>query len=294
MSNFLRGTGVALVTPFNEYGEIDFDGVTRLLESCISGNIDYLVVLGTTAESAVLSKEEKTKLVAHIVHINNDRLPLVIGIGGNNTKAILEEISMTDLSNFAAILSVVPMYNKPTQEGIYQHYKAINDHTSVPVLLYNVPSRTGVNMSAQTTLRLAQLDKIIGIKEAVGDFTQVLEIIKDRPSGFLVISGDDTLALPAVSAGGDGVISVVGQGFPEDFSEMINCGLSGDTSKAYDILYSLLPVINYAFAEGNPAGIKSILKTKGICESFVRLPLVKASEKLSFQIKEFIEGYKVL
>ncbi len=290
MSGFLRGTGVALATPFNKDGSIDYQGVTSLVNHCVEGNVEYLVVLGTTAESVTLSKEEKKKLVAHIVDVNDKRLPLVIGIGGNNTAAILKEIEETDLSGFDAILSVVPMYNRPNQEGIYQHYKTINDHTPIPVILYNVPSRTGTNMTANTTLRLAQLDKIVGIKEAVGDFTQVLKIIKDKPKGFLVVSGDDTLALPAVAAGGDGVISVIGQGFPQEFSEMIRLGLSGETEKAFNILYTLLPIIEYAFEEGNPAGIKNILKVKGICEDNLRLPLIPVSQDLAKKIKAFIEN----
>ncbi len=292
MSGFLRGTGVALATPFNEDGSIDYPGVTSLVDFCVKGNIEYLVVLGTTAESVTLSKKDKVELVNHIIKVNNKRLPLVIGIGGNNTQSILDEMKDTDLSDFDAVLSVVPMYNKPTQEGIYQHYKTINDNASLPVLLYNVPSRTGTNMTAETTLRLAKLENIVGIKEAVGDFTQVLKIIKNKPQDFLVISGDDALALPAVAAGGDGVISVVGQGFPEEFSEMIRLGLAGQTQKAFAILYSLLPVLDYAFEEGNPAGIKNILKIKGICDDYLRLPLVSVSKELEEKIKKFIENYK--
>lgn len=291
MSNFLRGTGVALATPFNKDGTIDYKGVASLVNFCIEGNVEYLVVLGTTAESVTLTKEEKKSLIAHIIEVNNKRLPLVIGVGGNDTIAVVEEIKKVNPSDFDAILSVVPMYNRPSQEGIFQHYKSINDNSPLPVLLYNVPTRTGTNMTAETTLRLAQLDKIVGIKEAVGDFTQVLKIIKNKPAGFLVISGDDALALPAVSAGGDGVISVVGQGFPQEFSEMIRLGLSGQTKKAYDILYTLLPVLDYAFEEGNPAGIKNILKTKGICDDNLRLPLLPVSLGLEKKIKEFIENY---
>ncbi|MBW1297735.1 4-hydroxy-tetrahydrodipicolinate synthase [Aquimarina litoralis] len=290
MSAFLRGTGVALATPFNNDGSIDYNGVESLVEFCINGGVEYLVVLGTTAESVTLSKEEKKKLVKHIVQINNKRLPLVIGIGGNNTAAILQEMKDTDTSDFDAILSVVPMYNKPTQEGIYQHYKMINDQSPLPVLLYNVPSRTGTNMTSDTTLKLAQLDKIVGIKEATGDFTQVLRILKDKPKDFLVISGDDALALPLVTAGGDGVISVIGQGYPKEFSEMIRLGLSGNATEAFQILYKLLPVLDYAFEEGNPAGIKNILKNKGVCDDNVRLPLVSASESLSNKIEDFIKN----
>lgn len=291
MSGFLKGTGVALATPFNKDGSIDYTGVTSLVEFCIKGGVEYLVVLGTTAESVTLSKEEKRALVSHIVKINNGRLPLVIGIGGNNTAAIIEEIKETDLSYFDAILSVVPMYNKPNQEGIYQHYKALNEIVPIPILLYNVPSRTGTNMTAETTLRLAQLNNVIGIKEAVGDFTQVLRIIKDRPKDFLVISGDDALALPLVAAGGDGVISVVGQGFPSEFSKMIRLGLKEETEKAFSILYKLLPVLDYAFEEGNPAGIKYVLKEKGICKDYVRLPLVSVSDNLAKKIHDYIEAF---
>jgi len=291
MSSFLRGTGVALATPFNKDGSIDFEGVTSLVEFCIKGGVEYLVLLGTTAESVTLSKEEKKVLVDHIIEVNKGRLPLVIGIGGNNTSTIISEIKETDLSYFDAILSVVPMYNRPTQDGIYEHYKAINKMVPIPILLYNVPSRTGVNMTADTTLRLAQLENIIGIKEAVGDFTQVLKIIKDKPDDFLVISGDDALALPTVVAGGDGVISVVGQGFPREFSKLIRLGLESETQKAFSMLYKLLPVLDLAFEEGNPAGIKNILKQQGICEDHLRLPLVPVSKKLENKIKDFIEAF---
>ncbi|MHA7058981.1 4-hydroxy-tetrahydrodipicolinate synthase [Aquimarina sp. M1] len=288
MNAFLRGTGVALATPFNSNGSIDFEGLESLVEFCISGGVEYLVVLGTTAESVTLSKEEKKGLISHIVKVNNKRLPLVIGIGGNNTAAIVQEMKDTDVSDFDVILSVVPMYNRPTQEGIYQHYKEINDHAPLPILLYNVPSRTGTNMTAETTLRLAQLDRIVGVKEATGDFTQVLKILKNKPNDFFVISGDDALALPLVTAGGDGVISVVGQGFPKEFSEMIRLGLAGENKKSFNILYKLLPVLEYAFEEGNPAGIKNILKQKDICDDYVRLPLISVSQDLAAKIKDFI------
>lgn len=290
MSAFLKGTGVALATPFKNDGSIDFDGVESLVEFCVNGGVEYLVVLGTTAESVTLSKDEKKALVDHIVTVNKKRLPLVIGIGGNNTASIIQEIKDTELSAFDAILSVVPMYNRPTQEGMYQHFKIINDQSPLPVLLYNVPSRTGTNMAAETTLKLAQLDKIVGIKEATGDFTQVLKILKDRPKDFLVISGDDALALPAVTAGGDGVISVIGQGFPEEFSEMIRLGLSGDTQQAFEILYKLLPILDYAFEEGNPAGIKNILKNKGVCGDHLRLPLIPVSKNLADRIDNYIKN----
>ncbi|WP_103864617.1 4-hydroxy-tetrahydrodipicolinate synthase [Aquimarina sp. I32.4] len=288
MSDFLRGTGVALATPFNKDGSIDYEGVTSLVNFCIEGSVEYLVVLGTTGESVTLSKEEKKKLIGHIVAVNNKRLPLVLGVGGNNTSVVLEEVKEVNSDDFDAILSVVPMYNKPSQEGVYEHYKAISKVSRLPIILYNVPSRTGANMTAETTLRLAQLDNVVGVKEAVGDFTQVLKIIKDKPVDFKVISGDDALALPAVTAGGDGVISVIGQGFPVEFSEMIRLGLSGDIKKAYSILYKLMPVLDYAFEEGNPAGIKSILKVRGICDDHLRLPLIPVSSALAEKIKAYI------
>ncbi|WP_378187212.1 4-hydroxy-tetrahydrodipicolinate synthase [Aquimarina sp. W85] len=290
MSNVLKGTGVALVTPFNKNGTIDFSGLSNLIEFCIADGVNYLVVLGTTAESVTLSTDEKQAIIDCVVTTNKNRLPLVLGIGGNNTAAVIEEINARDLSSFEAVLSVVPMYSKPTQDGIYQHYKTISQASPKPIVLYNVPSRTGCNMTADTTLRLAQLDNIIGIKEATSDMSQVLKILKDRPKDFLVISGDDALALSLIMAGGDGVISVIGQGFPKEFSKMIRLGLSDGKKEAFDILYELLPIIDYAFEEGNPAGIKQILKEKSICENFVRLPLVAASSNLSHKIATFVNS----
>ncbi|UZO79364.1 4-hydroxy-tetrahydrodipicolinate synthase [Aquimarina sp. ERC-38] len=293
MKGFLQGTGVALVTPFSSDLSIDYPALTNLIEYNIARNVDYLVVMGTTAESATLSKPEKKEVIAHIRKVNSNRVPMVLGIGGNNTEQVLQEIEETDLADFSAILSVVPMYNKPTQEGIYQHYKKIAEYAPLPILLYNVPSRTGTNMEADTTLRLSSLTNIIGIKEATSDIGQVLAILKDRPEDFLVISGDDMLALSLVAAGGDGVISVVGQGFPKQFSELISNGIEGDLANSYEQLFQLLPAINYAFEEGNPAGIKSILAAKDICKPYVRLPLVKASKKLETTIKEFVNRLPV-
>jgi len=291
MSNFLVGTGVALVTPFLNDGSVDFEGLTNLVNYCIDGNVEYLVVLGTTGESVTLSKPEKKKVIDHILKINDKRLPVVLGVGGNNTAEVVKEASEVDTDNFAAILSVVPMYNKPSQEGIFQRYTAIANASKLPVLIYNVPGRTGVNMTAQTTLRLANHENIIGIKEATGDITQVLRILKDAPEDFLVISGDDMLALPLVTAGGDGVITVVGQGFPQDFSEMIRFGAQGKNKEAYDIHYKLIPVTEYAFDEGNPVGIKAILEAQGICKSSVRYPLVEATSDLKSKIKNFVSEY---
>lgn len=286
-----RGTGVALITPFNEDLSIDFDGLTRLIEHNIAQGTDYLVALGTTAESATLSAAEKKQVKQHIVSINKGRLPLVLGLGGNNTVAIIAELTTAGVvEGFDAILSVSPYYNRPTQEGIYAHYKAISEASPLPIIMYNVPSRTGSNMEAGTTLRLANdFENIIAIKEAAGDMTQALRLLKDRPEGFLVISGDDMLALPMVSAGGDGVISVIGQGLVSSFSTLIRDGLEGAFAKAYTAHYQIMPSIDLIFEEGNPAGIKSLLAHLDICQDFVRLPLIKASEGLDKKIAAYLK-----
>ncbi len=291
MSNSLIGTGAALVTPFLESGAIDFDGLTNLVEHCIEGKMEYLVVLGTTGESVTLSKAEKKEVISHIIKVNDKRLPLILGVGGNNTAAIAEEASKVSVEDFTAILSVVPMYNKPSQEGIFQHYSAIAKAASLPVLIYNVPGRTGVNMTAETTLRLAKIDNIIGVKEATGDITQVLKILKDAPKDFLVISGDDMLALPLVTAGGQGVITVVGQAYPAEFSEMIRLGLQSKNKEAYDIHYRLVAITEYAFDEGNPVGIKAILADRDVCNATVRLPLEEATSELKSKISAFNSAF---
>ncbi len=287
MNHFLIGTGVALVTPFTTSGAIDYEGLTKLVNFNIEGGVEYLVVLGTTGESVTLSSSEKKLVIDHIVKVNNKRVPLVLGVGGNNTAEIADQASKVNTEDFQALLSVVPMYNKPSQEGIFQHYKVIAENSKLPVLIYNVPGRTGVNMTADTTLRLSQLNNIIGIKEATGDITQVLKILKNAPKDFLVISGDDMLALPLVTAGGHGVITVVGQGYPKQFSEMIRLGLKSQNKKAYDIHYSLVDVTEYAFDEGNPVGIKAILSNLGVCGATVRLPLMEATKSLKQKIADF-------
>lgn len=287
MNHFLIGTGVALVTPFTTSGAIDYDGLTKLVNFNIEGGVEYLVVLGTTGESVTLSPSEKKLVIDHIVKVNNKRVPLVLGVGGNNTAEIADQASKVNAEDFQALLSVVPMYNKPSQEGIFQHYKVIAENSKLPVLIYNVPGRTGINMTADTTLRLSQLNNIIGIKEATGDITQVLKILKNAPKDFLVISGDDMLALPLVTAGGHGVITVVGQGYPKQFSEMIRLGLKSENKKAYDIHYSLVDITEYAFDEGNPVGIKAILSDLGVCGATVRLPLMEASKSLKQKIADF-------
>lgn len=288
-----RGTGVALVTPFTSNGEIDFEALERLVNYQVDNGVDYLVVLGTTGETATLTKKEKDQVKIKILQVNNDRLPVVLGLGGNNTRSLVEELEEGDFEGFSAILSVSPYYNKPSQEGIYQHYKLFAEASPLPVILYNVPPRTGSNMTPETVFRLAQdCENIIGIKEAAGDFEQVLELIKNKPTDFLVISGEDKLALPLVLAGGDGVISVIGQGLPAAFSEMIRLGQKGICDKAYEIYYGLSESIDLIFAEGNPSGIKSMLKSFEISETFVRLPLVSATQELQQKINTFVSRFK--
>ena len=281
----LIGTGVALVTPFREDLSLDVDALERVVEHNIQGGVDYLVVLGTTAESATLSHAEKQLVVDVVVRTNAGRLPLVLGVGGNNTMAVVHELKTLDLSDFEAILSVSPYYNKPTQEGIYQHFKVISEASSIPIVMYNVPARTGSNMLPETTLRLAHdFSNIVGIKEACGDSVQIDKLIKCKPESFLVISGDDATALPSVLSGGAGVISVLGQGLPLQFSEMIKFGLEGNVKGAYGIHHKLTTLMSLIFEEGNPAGIKSILEQKGISRATVRLPLMEATPTLKEKI----------
>lgn len=288
----LRGTGVALITPFHTDGSVDVEGLQRVVEYSIAGGIDYLVVLGTTAESATLTTAEKQLVIATVVATNNGRLPMVLGIGGNNTVKVIEEIKQADLTAFDAILSVSPSYNKPTQEGIYQHFKQIASSTSKPILLYNVPGRTASNMLPETVLRLAnEFDNIIGVKEAAGDMVQAMRLIQHRPKDFLVISGDDMIALAMTLAGGDGVISVIGQGIPKAFSDMIRLGLEHKVSEANTLHYKVMDSIDYIFEEGNPAGIKAVFEKLNICNATVRLPLVEATAALKKKISDFIDSF---
>jgi 4-hydroxy-tetrahydrodipicolinate synthase len=274
----LRGTGVALVTPFNAQHEVDFDALTRLVKHVTDGGVNYLVVMGTTGESVTLNKEEKKKVLSHVLSVNAGKLPVVLGIGGNNTHEILETIAQTDFTGITAILSVSPYYNKPTQEGIYQHYIKIADACPVPVILYNVPGRTSSNMLPETTLRLAQHKNIIAIKEAAGSVEQVMKIINKKPENFMVISGDDALTLPFMAVGAVGVISVVANSNPKIFTEMVNHCLNADFVAAQKPHYQLLEIIDLLFAEGNPGGVKAALKALGIMDDYVRLPLVNVSE----------------
>ncbi|KIO76275.1 dihydrodipicolinate synthase [Pedobacter lusitanus] len=290
--NKFHGTGVALVTPFNADGSVDYDSLAKLINYQIDGKVEYLVSLGTTGETATLNKDEKKKIWAFTAEINNGRLPLIAGIGGNNTAEVVQEIKTFDSTGYDAILSVSPYYNKPTQEGIYQHYKAISESTDLSIMLYNVPGRTASNMSSETTCRLAtDCKNIIGTKEASGSFDQFNQIMRDKPAGFLLISGDDPVALPMIALGAVGVISVVGNAIPLLFSEMIRLCLKGDFKGAQALHLKTVEFTRLAFEEGNPAGIKAALKYYNVCGDHVRLPLVSASDRLtqliSTQIKQF-------
>jgi 4-hydroxy-tetrahydrodipicolinate synthase len=291
MQKFI-GTGVALITPFKEDLSVDYDALVKLVNFNIENGTDYLVINGTTAESATISTEEKTQIIALIVKTNANRIPLVLGIGGNNTLAVVEDIKTTDLSNIDGVLSVVPYYSKPTQEGFYQHFKAIAAATEKPIILYNVPGRTAKNMEATTTIRLANdFKNIVGVKEAGNNMQQYLELLKNKPSDFLIISGDDDLALGIILAGGAGVISVIGQAYPKEFSTMVNCGLEGKNKEGYAIHFKMMAVVDYIFEENNPAGIKTVLQELGICRNEVRLPLVKASLGLHEKITNFVKAF---
>lgn len=280
MTNLFKGTGIAMVTPFNEDGSVDFSSLEKFTESLISNGVNYLVVMGTTAEAATLSKKEKQEVLKLVIKINNKRLPIIYGIGGNNTAEVVNSLKETNLEGVDAVLSVCPYYNKPTQEGIYQHYKAVADASPKPVVLYNVPGRTGVNMSAETTIRLANdFDNVIAVKEAAGDMSQAMQLVKNKPEGFLVISGDDETTLPLMSVGFDGVTSVVGNAYPKEFSTMVELAGKGEFEEASKIHYRLLDTMVNLFTEGNPAGVKAVLNHKGMMNNVLRLPLVPVSEK---------------
>ena len=288
----LIGTGVALITPFKPDLSVDHQALAAIVEFNITNGVDYLVISGTTGESVTITAKEKKEITATIIEANKGRLPLVIGIGGNNTAAVIEELKSTDLSPFTAILSVAPYYSKPTQEGFYQHFKAIAEASTIPVILYNVPGRTAKNVEPSTVLRLANdFESIVAVKEAGNNRDQYLELIKHKPTDFLVISGDDDLVLGVTLAGGSGVISVIGQAFPKEFSKMIQLGLEGNAEDSRKLEARLMPIINLIFEENNPAGIKAVLKAKGYCKDAVRLPLVPATEALQAKITAFIAAF---
>ncbi|MFK8039021.1 MAG: 4-hydroxy-tetrahydrodipicolinate synthase [Crocinitomicaceae bacterium] len=285
----LKGLGVAMVTPFFENRSIDFESLKKLTRYLIDNGVDYLVVQGTTGESPTLTGEEKEAVLKTIINENNGKLPIVYGIGGNNTMAVANELSNFKTQGVDAILSVSPYYNKPTQEGIYKHFKTLSDHSNLPIILYNVPGRTSSNISPETTIKLAKnCPNIIAIKEASGNLEQVMKIIENRPENFFVISGDDALTMPFIAMGGDGVISVIGNGLPKLFSQMVNEGLADNNVKARELHYKCFGLIHHLFSEGNPAGIKEVLKYYNVCENYVRLPLIKVSVETKRSIVEFL------
>jgi 4-hydroxy-tetrahydrodipicolinate synthase len=285
MREKFKGLGVAMVTPFNKDGDVDFPALQRLTENLINGGVNYLVVQGTTGESVTLRKEEKRAILDFVLEINNKRLPVVLGMGGYDTRELLETVEAFDFTGVDAILSVSPYYNKPTQEGLFAHYNELNKNTPLPIILYNVPGRTGRNMQAETTLRLARECKnIIGIKEASGSFNQIMSIIQERPKDFLVTCGDDAIALPTMSVGGDGVISVVGNAFPKEFSEMVNLARNQKFEEAQKIHYALLDIIQHLFVESNPSGVKEVLKVLGVAQNYTRLPIVPVTEATAKKI----------
>lgn len=284
----LIGTGVALVTPFKKDFSVDVDALKAIVNFQVDNGIDYLVVLGTTAETATLTKDEKELVIKTIVEANKGRLPLVLGVGSNNTQEVVAELKSRDFSDFVAILSVSPYYNKPTQEGIYQHFKAIAEASPIPVILYNVPGRTASNVLPSTIIRLANdFKNVVAVKEAAGDIVQAMRLIQNAPKDFLVISGDDMITLPMVLAGGAGVISVIAEGFPKQFSEMVHLGLNKRAAEAYKLHYLLADSIDMIFEQGNPAGIKEVFKSLGLSENVVRLPLVNTDEDLTKRLHDF-------
>ncbi len=289
MSKF-TGTGVAMITPFNIDGSIDWDSLKKTIAHLTNGKIDYIVVLGTTGESATLSSEEKQAIFSFVAANNTGKLPLVAGIGGNYTQEVINHFGKFDLSGYDAILSVSPYYNKPNQNGLYEHYRALNEASPLPIIMYNVPGRTGMNISAETTLKIARdCKKIIATKEASGNFDQIMQIIKYKPAGFEVISGDDGISLPMIACGAVGVISVVANAFPLLFSDMIRHCLKGDFAAARPLHYKLTDIINSMFAEGSPSGVKAYMSEMGICENNFRLPVVTVSDGLKEKIREMIK-----
>jgi 4-hydroxy-tetrahydrodipicolinate synthase len=286
----LKGTGVAVVTPFKNDSSIDFSGLGRVINHVIKGGINYIVVLGTTGESVTLTKDEKQAVVSYVREVADSRVPLVVGIGGNNTQEVVNNIRHTDLTGIDGLLSVTPYYNKPTQRGIFQHFKTIATWSPVPVIIYNVPGRTGCNISADTCLELAHdCENIKGIKEASGDLTQIMKIMKGKPENFVLISGDDMLTIPIISAGGIGVISVLGNAFPAVCAELVNHALKNNFKSAREIQFRYLEMIELLFTEGNPAGIKAMLSVMNICQNNLRLPLVPVSRPTMTRIQKAIE-----
>ena len=293
MEDKLKGTGVALVTPFQEDKSIDFESLEKIIEHVISGGVDYLVSLGTTGETPTLSTDEKLEILQFTIKTSAGRLPVVAGVGGNNTAEVIKNLEKFQIDGVDAILSVSPYYNKPTQEGIYQHYMAIDKAAVLPVIIYNVPARTGSNITASTTLRLANgAEHMIAVKEASGSMEQCMEIIQKKPDNFLVISGEDALTLPFISVGMSGVISVVANAVPSEFSNMVTHALAGELSKANPLHYNLLPLIDQIFADGSPGGIKYALSELGLCQNVLRLPLVPVGANTSAKLKDLMQMFE--
>ncbi|MCC6370797.1 MAG: 4-hydroxy-tetrahydrodipicolinate synthase [Bacteroidia bacterium] len=289
----LTGTGVAIVTPFDKKGQVDTQGLTKIVKHLHDGKVEYIVVLGTTGESVTLSKEEKKLVAETVIKANGNKLPLVLGIGGNNTQEVIDTISHTDLKPFEAILSVAPYYNKPNQEGYYQHYKAVSKATKKDIILYNVPGRTGSNVTWETQVRIAKDYKnIVATKEASGNMEQIMKIIKNKPKEFMVISGDDNLTLPIIAAGGHGVISVVANAFPKDYSNMVRLSLKHKFSEAQKLHYGLVDITDQLFADGNPGGIKYALSLLKKCDPYLRLPLCEPNDKVKHTLAQLIKNYK--
>jgi len=293
-NNKFIGTGVALITPFNSDFSVDYNSLEKLVEFNILNGINYLVINGTTAESPTINSFERERIINTVVGVNNNRVPLVLGMGGNDTIRLAKEINSLDLTAISAILSVSPYYSKPTQEGIYQHYSYLAKNISKPIIMYNVPGRTSKNIIPNTILRLAnEFESIIGVKEAGGKMSQYLELINNRPDDFLIISGDDDLALKSVTSGGDGVISVIGQAFPQMFSKMIDDGLNNNISSAESINNELCNIISLIFKENNPAGVKFVLSKLNLCNDVLRLPLLSVSNELRSQINEELNNFNL-
>lgn len=290
----LKGLGVALVTPFKEDESVDYEALSRLVDYLVQNGADYLVVLGTTAETPTLTEEEKKKIIDLVVTKVRRRIPIVLGVGGNCTRLLVEKLKNDDMEGIDAILSVVPYYNKPSQEGIYQHYKAIAQATHLPVILYNVPGRTGVNMTAETTLRIArEFKNVIAVKEASGNITQMDDIIKNKPANFNVISGDDGITFPLITLGAIGVISVIGNAFPREFGKMVRLALAGDYDNARTIHHRFTELFNLLFVDGNPAGVKSLLSMMGFMQNKLRLPLVPTRIVTYEKIREVLRSLSI-
>jgi len=289
----LTGTGVAIVTPFDKKGNVDTDALSTIVKHLHNGKVEYIVVMGTTGESVTLTKEEKELVIETVVKTNGNKLPLVLGIGGNNTAEVVNAIKKQNLKHFEAILSVAPYYNKPNQEGYYQHYKAVSESTRKNIILYNVPGRTGSNVTWETQVRIARdFKNIVATKEASGSIEQIMKVIKNKPKDFMVISGDDNLTLPVIAAGGVGVISVVAQAFPKDYSDMVRLCLKGDFEKAQKLHYKLMDITDLLFADGNPGGIKFALSELKKCKPYVRLPLCEPNDKVKQGLSQLIKNYK--